>query len=134
MTAARRAASARRADQRIRLNGSRWAIALPAVLAAAALTAAGCGGDGDASSDDVAAVESGVVALGTTQNVSCEELGSEEVGGVERVVFTCGFDEEATQAGEMRTARRCFVLEDDRSVTDVTVELRDGGACPVVAS
>jgi hypothetical protein len=101
---------------------------------AAALVAAGCGGDGGSASDeDIAAVEAGVVALGTTQNVSCEELGTEPVGGVERVVFTCGFDEEVTQAGEMRAARRCFVLEDDRSVTDVTADLRDAGSCPVTS-
>jgi len=79
-------------------------------------------------------VEAGVVALGTTQNVICEELGDEDVGGVERSVFTCGFDEEENQAGEMRAARRCFVLEDDRSVTDVTAELRDRGSCPVTPS
>jgi hypothetical protein len=98
------------------------------------LAAAGCGGDsGGASSEDVAAAEAGVVALGTTQNVSCEELASEEIGGVERVVFTCGFDEEVTLDGEMQAARRCFVLEDDRSVTDVTAELRDRGSCPVTS-
>jgi hypothetical protein len=127
-TEARRA---RRADRRIPRNGSRWAVAILGCAAALAL-GAGCGGDdGAATSEDVAAVETGVVELGTTQNVSCEELGSEEVGGVERVVFTCGFDEEAEQDGEMRAARRCFVLEEDRSVTDVTAELRDRGSCPV---
>ena len=72
-----------------------------------------------------------MVALGTTQNVSCEELGNEDVGGVDRLVFTCGFDEEEDQSGEMRAARRCFVLEDDGSVDDVTAELRDRGSCPV---
>ena len=95
------------------------------------LAAAGCGGD--EGSDDVAAVEAGVVALGTTQNVSCEELGNEDVGGIERVVFTCGFDEEEDQSGEMRAARRCFVLVDDGSVDDVTAELRDVGSCPVTS-
>ena len=100
-----------------------------------AVAAAGCGGGDDgAASGDAAAVAAGVVALGTTQNVTCEELGDEDVGGVERLVFTCGFDEESTQAGEMRAARRCFVLEDDRSVTDVTAELRDRGSCPVAPS
>jgi hypothetical protein len=92
--------------------------------------AAGCGGD-EPTSGDTAAVEAGVVALGTTQNVSCEELGDEDVGGVERLVYTCGFDEEKDQSGEMRTARRCFVLRDDGSVDDVTVELRTQGSCPV---
>jgi hypothetical protein len=94
---------------------------------------AGCGGDDGASSEDVSAVEAGVVALGTTQNVSCEELGNEDVGGIERLVFTCGFDEEEDQSGEMRTARRCFVLEDDGSIEDVTAELRDRGTCPVTS-
>ena len=95
---------------------------------------AGCGGGGGASSEDIAAVEAGVVALGTTQNVSCEVLGDEDVGGVEREVFTCGFDEEMDQAGEMRAARRCFVLEEDQTVDDVTAELRDRGSCPVTSS
>ena len=101
-------------------------------LLAALLVAlvAGCGGE-DGTSEDLAAVETGVVALGTTQNVSCEELGNEDVGGVDRLVFTCGFDEEEDQSGEMRAARRCFVLEDDGSVDDVTAELRDRGSCPV---
>jgi hypothetical protein len=116
---------------RIRRNGSRSAIALLAALAVA--VAAGCGGDGGASEEDLAAVEAGVVALGTTQNVSCEELGSEEVGGVERLVFTCGFDEEEPGgAGEMRAARRCFVL-DGSAVDDVTAELRGRGSCPVTS-
>jgi hypothetical protein len=124
-------ANQRRSGRRIAGNGSRWAVVL--LLVAVALAGAGCGGDDAASSEDVAAVEAGVHALGTTQNVSCEELGEEEVGGVERLVFTCGFDEEAEQSGEMRTARRCFVLEDDQSVTDVTAELRDRGSCPVTS-
>ena len=95
--------------------------------------AAGCGG-GANGSEDVAAVEAGVVALGTTQNVSCEELGDEQVGGVERMAFTCSFDEEKSGgAGEMRVARRCFVL-DGSSVEDVTAELRNQGSCPVTSS
>jgi hypothetical protein len=100
------------------------------LLVAAVAVAAGCGGD-DSGSGDVAAVEAGVVALGNTQNVSCSELGDEEVGGVERLVYTCGFDEEEDQSGEMRVARRCFVLRDDGSVDDVTAELRETGSCPV---
>jgi hypothetical protein len=97
--------------------------------------AAGCGGD-DTGSGDVAAVEAAVVGIGTTQNVSCSELGSEAVGGVERMVYTCGFDEEISgQAGEMRAARRCYVLrEDGATVDDVTVELRGRGLCPVTSS
>src|SRR5262245_21320386 len=90
-SATRLPARTRRNGVRIRRHGSRSPIALLAVLAVG--LAAGCGGD-DGGSGDVAAVEAGVVALGTTQNVSCDELGSEEVGGVERMVFTCGFDEE----------------------------------------
>lgn len=92
--------------------------------------AAGCGGD--AGGEDVAAVEAGVVALGTTQDVSCEELGPEEVGGTESTVYTCSFEEEAEQSGEMRPANRCFTLADDGSVTDVTAELRARGSCPVI--
>jgi hypothetical protein len=102
------------------------------VFVAAVVVVAGCGGD-DSSSGDVAAVEAGVVALGTTQNVSCDELGDEDVGGVERLVYTCGFDEEEDQSGEMRAARRCFVLEEDGSVDDVTAELRDRGSCPITS-
>jgi hypothetical protein len=101
--------------------------------AAAALLLAACGSD-EPASDDVATVEAGVVALGTTQNVSCEELGVEPVGGVDRTVFTCGFEEEADQSGEMRPARRCYVLAEDGSVEDVTVELRGRGSCPVTSS
>jgi hypothetical protein len=102
-------------------------------VALVAAIAVGCGSGDSAGSEDIAAVEAGVVALGTTQNVSCEELGNEDVGGVDRLVFTCGFDEEEDQSGEMRTARRCFVLEDDGSLDDVTAELRDRGSCPVTS-
>jgi hypothetical protein len=117
---------------RIRDNGSRWTIAL--LCALLVVLAAGCGGGDSASSEDVAAVEAGVVALGTTQNVSCEVLGDETVGGVERQVFTCGFEEEmSAQAGEMRAARRCFVLEENGAVEDVTNELRSKGSCPVTS-
>jgi hypothetical protein len=101
-----------------------------AALVAIAL-AAGCGGD-DAGGEDVAAVEAGVVALGTTQDVSCEELGAEEVGGTQATVYTCSFEEEAEQSGEMRPAKRCFTLAGDGSVTDVTAELRARGSCPVI--
>lgn len=96
---------------------------------------AGCGGDGGAASpDDVAAVEAGVVALGTTQNVSCQELGTEEVGGVDSAVFMCSFEEEAEQTGEMRSANRCFVLDaDGTEVVDVTADLRARGSCPVIS-
>ena len=95
--------------------------------------AAGCGGDA-ASSEDVAAVEAGVVALGTTQNVSCKELGSERFGDVDSTVFMCSFEEEAEQTGEMRPANRCFVLDADGTrVTDVTADLRSRGSCPVIS-
>ena len=97
------------------------------------LAVAGCGGDDGTSSDDVAAVEAGVVALGNTQNVSCEELGTEEVGGVESTVFTCSFDEESNQAGMMRAASRCYVLREDGTVDDVTADLRARGSCPVTS-
>jgi hypothetical protein len=81
----------------------------------------------------VSKVEAGVVALGTTQNVSCKELGSEEISGVESTVFTCTFDEEMDQAGMMRAASRCYVLKDDGSVDDVTADLRAQGSCPVTS-
>ena len=97
------------------------------------LAIAGCGGD-SASSDDVAAVEAGVVALGTTQNVSCKELGTERFGDVDSTVFMCSFEEEKEQTGVMRQANRCFVLSDDGTgVTDVTVDLRARGSCPVIS-
>ena len=95
--------------------------------------AAGCGGDG-ASSEDVAAVEAGVVALGTTQNVSCKELEGETFGDDESTVFMCSFEEEAEQTGEMRSANRCFVLDaGGTEVIDVSVDLRSRGSCPVIA-
>jgi hypothetical protein len=94
--------------------------------------AAGCGG-GDGSADDVSKVEAAVFALGTTQNVSCKELGAEEISGVESTVFTCSFDEESDQAGMMREASRCYVLRDDGSVDDVTADLRSQGSCPVTS-
>jgi hypothetical protein len=138
ITAMRRAEpprSARRTDLRIPRNGSR---SLPALFAALVVAvgvglAAGCGSDGG-SSEDVAAVEAGVVALGTTQNVSCKELGSETFGDVGSTVFMCSFEEEAEQTGEMRPANRCFVLSDDAArVTDVTADLRSRGSCPVIS-
>ncbi len=95
--------------------------------------AAGCGGD-EVGSQDVAAVEAGVVALGTTQNVSCEELEGETFGDAESTVFMCSFEEEKEQTGEMRDANRCFVLDaDGTGVTDVTTDLRSRGSCPVIA-
>lgn len=112
------------------MNGSRSAIVV--LLAVVAALAAGCGsGGGD--SGDVTKVEARVVALGTTQNVSCSELGTEEVSGVESTVFTCTLDEEMDQAGMMRAASRCYVLEDDGSVDDVTADLRSRGSCPVTS-
>jgi hypothetical protein len=98
---------------------------------AATLGLGGCGGGSDAG--DVAAVEEAVRGFGTTQNIACDVLGQEKVAGVERRVFTCSFEEEASVSGRMRPASRCYVLEESGTVSDVTAELRDRGSCPLTS-
>lgn len=112
------------------VNGSRLAL-----LVCVAAVAAACGGSATVQKPqaDVAAVEAALAAQGDVQEVACEELGREEIEGVEQVVFMCAFSEGEDASGRMRAANRCFVLSAEGTVTDVTRVLRDRGSCPVTS-
>jgi hypothetical protein len=129
MSQATAAARANRPVVRTTLKGIRSAAALFAL--GGSLSLAGCGGGSDGG--DVAAVEEAVRGFGTTQNITCEALGQEQVAGVERQVFSCSFDEEESASGRMRPANRCYALEESGSISDVTAELRDHGSCPLTS-
>lgn len=105
------------------------------MLVCVAAIAAACGGNATAEEPqaDVAAVEAALAAQGDVQDVTCSELGREEIEGVEEVVFMCAFSEGEDAAGRMRAANRCFVLSAEGTITDVTRVLRDRGSCPVTS-
>jgi hypothetical protein len=94
----------------------------------AALALAGCGDDEDADAP-TDAVFSGVVALGTTQDVKCEPVGIEIRGDA---VVACSFEEERNDLGVMRAVDRCFVIREGVLI-DVTRQVPVGTACGVSA-
>lgn len=122
----------RRTGRRMRPHGSRSAALL--FVAAAALVAAGCGGGGDGADEAgapttaVAAVEQALFEQGTTQQIECESLGVLPVSGVEREVVRCSFEQEESQAGEMRPRAGCFVADGGKAL-DVTGELPPDVTC-----
>lgn len=103
-----------------------------AVLAALlAVLAAGCGGSDSAPSADTssaAAIEKALYEKGDTQEVSCESLGTVDVGGVSREVARCSFTEEKDGAGEMRAKAGCFALENGAPL-DVTMDVPSDVSC-----
>lgn len=109
--------------------------ARPVVFAVLALLlavlAAGCGGSDSASQADTSAaasIEKALYEKGDTQEVSCESLGTVDVGGVSREVARCSFTEEKDGAGEMRAKAGCFVLENGAPL-DVTMDVPSDVSC-----
>lgn len=96
-----------------------------------AVLAAGCGGSDSASQADTSAaasIEKALYEKGDTQEVSCETLGTVDVGGVSREVARCSFTEEKDGAGEMRAKAGCFVLENGAPL-DVTMDVPADVSC-----
>jgi len=92
----------------------------------AALALAGCGDD-EAAEAPTDEVFSGVVALGTTQDVRCDAVGVEVRG---KPVVACSFEEERNESGVMRPVDRCFVVSEGVLI-DVTREVPVGTSCAV---
>ena len=106
-----------------------------AAVAAVAALVTGCGGgdstagEGTATGSSVpAAVEKALYEKGDTQGVSCESLGTVEVGGVAREVARCSFSEEKDGAGKMRARGGCFVVENGAPL-DVTMDVPADVTC-----